>query len=117
MKRLASSLWLDFRLQFRNGFYYAAAFVTVVAIVILRQFPNLDFKWLLPALLLNNLLIGTFYFFGALVLLEKKEGTLEAQIVTPIRSWEYLLSIHFFSVDRLYGNIRISFHFFHVPSP
>lgn len=92
MKRLAASLWLDFRLQFRNGFYYAAAFVTVVAIVIFRQFPNLDFKWLLPALLLNNLLIGTFYFFGGLVLLEKKEGTLEAQIVTPIRTWEYLLS-------------------------
>ena len=92
MKRLASSLWLDFRLQFRNGFYYAATFVTVVTVIILRQFPNLDFKWLLPAMLLSNLLIGTFYFFGGLVLLEKKEGTLEAQVVTPIRTWEYLLS-------------------------
>jgi fluoroquinolone transport system permease protein len=33
-----------------------------------------------------------FYFISGLVLLEKGEGTLEAQIVTPLRSQEYLLA-------------------------
>ena len=92
MKRLLASLWLDIRLQFRNGFYYVATFVAIVTIIIFHQLPNLDYEWLLPVLVLNNLLIGTFYFFGGLVLLEKKEGTLEAQVVTPIRTWEYLAS-------------------------
>jgi hypothetical protein len=38
------------------------------------------------------LTINAFFFMVALVLLEKGEGTLEAQIVTPPRTWEYLLS-------------------------
>jgi fluoroquinolone transport system permease protein len=48
--------------------------------------------WWLPGLVLSNMLINTFYFIGGLVLLEKGEGTLEAQVVTPLRSREYLAS-------------------------
>ncbi|MFQ5639405.1 MAG: ABC transporter permease [bacterium] len=66
--------------------------MAVVTILIFRQFQGIDFGWLFPPILLSNLLIGTFYFFGGLVLLEKKEGTLEAQVVTPLRRWEYLAS-------------------------
>lgn len=46
----------------------------------------------MPVFILSNLLIGTFYFIAGLVLLEKGEGTLIAQIVTPLRTWEYLAS-------------------------
>jgi fluoroquinolone transport system permease protein len=46
--------------------------------------------WLLAALLLSNVVINTFYFVAGLVLLEKGEGTLEAQVVTPLRPGEYL---------------------------
>ena len=38
MTRLLSTLLWDARLQFRNGFYYASAFVAVVFIVLLSQF-------------------------------------------------------------------------------
>ncbi|MCL5998697.1 MAG: ABC transporter permease [Chloroflexi bacterium] len=91
-RRLLSTLWWDVRLQFRNGFYYAVAFVLVFWVVLVSQLRMLDWALLLPLLMLGNLIISTFYFIGGLVLLEKGEGTLEAQIVTPLRTWEYLTS-------------------------
>ena len=36
--------------------------------------------------------MNTFYFIAGLVILEKGEGTMEAQVVTPLRTWEYLAS-------------------------
>jgi fluoroquinolone transport system permease protein len=37
-------------------------------------------------------LVNAFYFVAGLVLLEKGEGTLEVQVITPLRRWEYLAS-------------------------
>ena len=88
MKRLLSTLLCDIHLQFRNGFYWAAGFVALAWIVILRQLPMESLSWLMPVFLL----MGTFYFVAGLVLLEKREGTLTAQVVTPLREWEYLAS-------------------------
>lgn len=90
MKRLLATLRCDVRLQLRNGFYYAAAFVAAVNVLILHWLPRESLGWLLPALLLENMLINTFYFMAGLVLLEKGEGTISAQVVTPLRTWEYL---------------------------
>lgn len=92
MNRLAATIASDIRLQFRNGFYYAAAFVAFFWIVGLSQVPAGGLRWLMPVFILSNLLINTFYFMGGLVLLEKGEGTLLAQVVTPLRTWEYLAS-------------------------
>jgi fluoroquinolone transport system permease protein len=76
----------------RHGFYYATAFVLIFCVVLVSRLPSLNLSWLLPALVLGNLLLNTFYFIGGLILLEKGEGTLEAQVVTPLRTWEYLAS-------------------------
>ncbi len=92
MKRLLATIRWDFQLQIRNGFYYAAVFVAVVLVVLLNQLPEASRGFLLPVVLAENLVINAFYFMGGLVLLEKGEGTLEAQIVTPLRTWEYLVS-------------------------
>jgi fluoroquinolone transport system permease protein len=96
MKRFLATLRCDVRLQFRNGFFYATGFVLLIWALVIRQFGSsgvaLNLDWLLPAMLLNNLLIGSFYFLGGLVLLERGEGTLEAQVVTPLRVSEYLAS-------------------------
>jgi fluoroquinolone transport system permease protein len=92
MSRLYATIWCDIRLQVRNGFYYAALFVLLVWILILTQVPLPSLAALLPALILGNLLINTFYFVAGLVLLEKGERTLQAQVVTPLRTWEYLAS-------------------------
>ncbi|MBA2572144.1 MAG: ABC transporter permease [Gemmatimonadetes bacterium] len=90
MKRLLATVRCDAQLQLRNGFYYATAFVVLIWSLVLLRLPDLDFGWLLPALLAGNLLLNTFYFMGGLVLLEKDEGTLEARTVTPLRTGEYL---------------------------
>jgi fluoroquinolone transport system permease protein len=90
MKRLVATVKTEFQLQFRNGFYYAAAFVAVLMVIGLLQIPAQSRSLLLPVMMLQNLMINTFYFTGGLVLLEKGQGTLEAQVVTPLRTWEYL---------------------------
>ncbi len=89
--RLLTTIRCDILLQFRNGFYYVTAFVLSVWTVALTQ-VHLDVSTWLPGLVLGNLILSTFYFIGGLVLLEKGEGTLEAQVVTPLRDWEYLAS-------------------------
>jgi fluoroquinolone transport system permease protein len=92
MRRLLATMQCDVRLQFRNGFYYAAAFILACWGVIVTQLGAIDWAWLLPAFVFGNLLMGSFYFIGGLVLLEKGEGTLEAQVVTPLGTGEYLIS-------------------------
>lgn len=92
MKRLLAVARWDVQLQYRNGFYYASAFVAGAVIVLLWQFPKVDYGPFWPAIILENLLVNSFYFMSALVLLEKGEGTLEMQIVTPLRRSEYLVS-------------------------
>ncbi len=90
MTRLLVTAAWDVRLQLRNGFYYAAGIMVLFWIMLLRLLPEHILRPLMPPLVLGNLVINTFYFVGGLVLLEKREGTLEAQVVTPLRTWEYL---------------------------
>ncbi len=92
MIRLTATVRADLRLQFRNGFHYATAFVVVLWLLVFGRLErtSLDLQWVLPAFVLDNLVINSFLFMGALVLLEKAEGTLRAQVVTPLLIGEYL---------------------------
>jgi len=90
MKRLLATLRADVMLQYRNGFYYAVLFVAALWVGLLSQARGLDFGVILPVMVLMNLVLGTFYFMAAMLLLEKGEGTLEAQVVSPLRAGEYL---------------------------
>ena len=92
LSRLVSTFLGDIRIQFRNGFYYAVLFVISLWVILFWRLPGLDLGEIWPVLLFTNLIITTFYFMGGLLLLEKGEGTLAAQVVTPLRSWEYLAS-------------------------
>ena len=92
MKRLLATMGCDVRLQLRNGFYWAVGFLLVSFGVVITQLPDFDWGPIVPPLLFSNLAIATFMFMAALVLLERGEGTLEAQVVTPLRTGEYLIS-------------------------
>ena len=89
-RRIGATCLVDLRLQARNGFYWAAGAVAVFTILVLRLLPGSDPAWLLPVMIINNLMVNGFYFMAGLVLLEKAEGSLEVQIVSPLRSGEYL---------------------------
>jgi fluoroquinolone transport system permease protein len=90
--RLAATLGVDLRVQLRNGFYAATAVVVTASILLLRWLPADIAALLLPVVILENVLINTFYFVSGLILLERDEGTLDAQSVTPLRDGEYLAS-------------------------
>ncbi|MBX0326657.1 ABC transporter permease [Oscillochloris sp. ZM17-4] len=90
MGRLAHTVRWDITLQARNGFYLVTGLVLLIWAALLIPLPALDTEWLLPPLILSNLVVGGFYFVGAIVLLEKAEGSLLARAVTPLRGGEYL---------------------------
>jgi fluoroquinolone transport system permease protein len=93
MRRWFSSLRWDVVVQFRNGFYLVSGLFTAIWLGLLSLLPkdgSIDLGLLIPAFMVMNLLITTFYYVGALVLLEKNEGTLTALVVTPLRDLEYL---------------------------
>lgn len=92
MNRLLATLGCDLKLQLRNGFYYAVAVLVAAWALLLTQLPAIAWGPWMPALVLGNLMIGTFMFMGGLILLEKGEGTLEALVVTPLGDSEYLNS-------------------------
>jgi fluoroquinolone transport system permease protein len=82
----------DVRLQLRNGFYLAVGFLLAILAAVISQLPDFAWEPIVAPLILGNLSLATFMFMAGLVLLEKDEGTLEAQVVTPLRSGEYLVS-------------------------
>jgi fluoroquinolone transport system permease protein len=88
--RLAATVRTDVRVQLRNGFYFATALVAACSILLLRWLPAQTAELLLPVVVLENIVVNTFYFVSGLLLLERGEGTLAAQSVTPLRTDEYL---------------------------
>jgi fluoroquinolone transport system permease protein len=90
VRRLAATVATDVRVQLRNGFYAATAVIVIVSIALLRWLPPETATLLLPVVILENVLMNTFYFVSGLVLLERVEGTFVAQSVTPLRTGEYL---------------------------
>lgn len=91
---MSSSLQTDVLVQFRHGFYAVSGFIVLIFTALLSQLPRsiLDLGVVVPSLLAVNFLITTFFFMGALVLLEKSEGTLNGLLITPLRETEYLIA-------------------------
>lgn len=83
----------DVRLQSRNGFYWASAFVVLVvgslflALPVAARTPSSI--WV-PALVLTNLVITTFFFVSGLILIERDEGSLLGLAVSPTSPAAYL---------------------------
>lgn len=92
MKMIHALRW-EVRLQGRNGFYYASAFVVVAVSALLLSMPQAMREapavWV-PAIVSLNLQITTFFFVAGLLLLERDEGTLNALAVSPLSASGYL---------------------------
>jgi fluoroquinolone transport system permease protein len=92
MTRLLSTIRLDVLQQWRQGFYYAGAFVSVIFIIILNQLNPAALPVALPGLILMGLMVTGFYFMAGVILFEKGEGVLQQLVVTPLRTDEYLVA-------------------------
>lgn len=92
MNRLGSTMRWDLVNQYRQGFYIAAAFVVLLWAVVLWNIPPVASGLLLPFIIFFDLSVFGFYFMAGMLFLEKGDGVLQALVVTPMRSWEYLIS-------------------------
>lgn len=86
---VSAAIKLDFRLQRRYGFWYAAAFVILLWIGVLRIVPDSLLGPALPYILFADVQFFYFFIAGA-VFFEKGERTLFALLTTPLRFRDYL---------------------------
>jgi fluoroquinolone transport system permease protein len=95
MRGFSDILRFDVMVQARNGFYWASGFVVLAISALLAASPvavlNNPGLWV-PALVMFNLQITTFFFVAGLLLLEKDEGTLTALGASPLSARTYLLA-------------------------
>lgn len=93
MTAILNALRWDVIIQARNGFYWASAFLIIVISALLLAVPDTaranSVLWV-PAILVVNLQITTFFFVAGLMLLERDEGTLNALAVSPLSPSGYL---------------------------
>jgi fluoroquinolone transport system permease protein len=92
LPRFTSAFRNDLRLQFRHGFYYVYLVLAILYVIILRLLPDSARDLLLPLVIFTDPAIAGFYFIGAIVLLERADGTQQALFITPLRVRDYLLS-------------------------
>lgn len=90
INRLAPTLVVDLKQQYRYGFFVVAAFTMAVIVFMLSQFDQHASLTFIPLFILFNMMLGTFYFIAGMVLFEKGEGVLQGLVVTPLRVEEYL---------------------------
>lgn len=93
MTAILHALRWDVIVQARNGFYWASVFLIIVISALLLAVPETaranPAVWV-PAILVINLQITTFFFVAGLMLLERDEGTLNALAVSPLSPSGYL---------------------------
>lgn len=93
MKRLLATIRNDITVQAKNRLYAIGIFASVLVGIPLSVVTNANnLERALPATLLLVTGGTTLLYVAGMILFEKDEGTINAQIVTPLRTSEYLLS-------------------------
>lgn len=90
MNLLAAGIRLDLRLQWRHGFYYAAAFSVLLWEAVVILLPETLLAPAMPYLIFGDLAIIGFFFIVGAVFFERGERTLFANLTTPMRFGHYL---------------------------
>ena len=90
MSRLFSLLRWETTVQFRQGIFYAAAFVAALFSLIIYWIPEAGIEPVLVSILFFDLSVFGILFMPGLYYLEKGDRVLEGLVVTPLRVWEYL---------------------------
>ncbi|MBN2521305.1 MAG: ABC transporter permease [Bacteroidales bacterium] len=92
MKTLISTIIWDLKLQVRNNILTIAIFVAAIYTGIFLGFNLKGYDDVLIALIYSDPAFMGFLFIGVLVLFEKSANTLQALVVTPIKTGQYLFS-------------------------
>lgn len=89
---LVSMLWWDLKLQIRYGFYTVYAVMVVLYVIGVLSLPASARDTAVTLVILSDPVFIGFLFTGALVLFEKRDGVLDALVVSPLSSRAYLAS-------------------------
>lgn len=93
MTRLVTAIKTDLIVQLRNQLYTIGIGVAVLVAVVFAWLAGPDQLYsIVPALLLMFVGGTTFFYVGAMIFFEKEQGTLNANMVSPMRASEYLWS-------------------------
>lgn len=91
MTRLVTAIRTDVIVQLRNQLYTIGIGVAIlVGVVFARLASTNQLHSVIPALLLMFVGGTTFLYVGAMIFFEKEQGTLQANMVSPLRVSEYL---------------------------
>jgi len=93
MNRLLSSIRNDIIVQFRSNLYYIGIVVGVlIAFILGFIFTAEQLPTLIPSFMI---IVGggsTMLYIASLILFEKDQGTINAALVSPLKTSEYILS-------------------------
>lgn len=90
MKRLAHIGFWQLRLLIAYQVFLAAILTGGVYALSFILLPEISDTQLLAFLIFSDPAMLGFIFVGAMVLFEKNDRTLSAQVITPLRTWEYI---------------------------
>ena len=93
--KFRSAFISDVRIQYKYGFYLLYAFFTVFYIAILSVFPAVWREKAAIFMIFTDPAAMGLYFMGAIVLFEKGERVLDSIAVSPLKTYEYVLSMLF----------------------
>jgi fluoroquinolone transport system permease protein len=92
MSALAQLLRWDFTMQIRHGFWVAAVFVLLPWVAVILWISREQASFIIPALIFLDISIAGMLFMAGVYFFEKREGSLQALVVTPLKTWQWLTS-------------------------
>ncbi|MGM0379560.1 MAG: ABC transporter permease [Bacillota bacterium] len=92
MKRLKNSLKTDFLFQFKEGFFYIYLALCIVYLLILSIIPANFLNIFIPVLIFTDPAGVGLFFIGGILMLEKRQGSINYILVTPLKIKEYIYS-------------------------
>lgn len=92
LTRLYRLTLYNIKLQFRQGFYYAWIFITMLYIIMLYFLPQNITIIIIPLIMLSEPSTFAMIFTGAIVLLERDDKMFENLFITPLPIRTYIYS-------------------------
>ncbi len=90
--RLLHAVLADIRFQIKHGFYFVYAIITAMYLIILSFLPENIQAIALPLVVFSDPSVLGLFFIGGIILMEKGQGVLMVLVVSPLRTYEYVLS-------------------------
>ena len=90
--RLLHAVMADIRFQIKQGFYLVYVIITAMYLIIMSFLPDDILAVALPLVVFSDPSVLGLFFIGGIILMEKGQGVLMVLVVSPLRSWEYILS-------------------------